>query len=1002
LGVFSVAAVAFAASSSGQGISFVEAVRAQTPGTQFELNISVAPGLSPRGVVIGTKSDLFLRDRARVEAPISNLGVGASELGVEARATDIYSEPSLTLRDRARVDGAVTLGGTLTRGNATVITGGVKTGVSFADPAGRTFLLNWPSGGGTNHDLQPGQNLTLLAGVAYGNISVKTGATLYISPGDHFVQSLTIEPDAKVILQDGAQRIAVYIKSSFTWRGKLLTQSGAAPQWLVGYLGTQRIPLERAFTGLLIAPSAEVTLGTVPGNIHTGQFFARKVEVQPDVRVVYQVSDFFADPPGAYVGPNAADARCGKSSLVANGHIVDNGIDRWESLSQTTPTAGCPLVELCQSDSKDAPRVDLATLNARLKNPNTPTTACLPEGSRKPQDCRIDPATINRAQTCNADTDCAGYKTGAVCTEYCLDSGCVNTARGCATRYDCTGADDDPKKCDVEPIYHCTDPDDVGDSVTATVESQLPPRTNVDTEVPAPIHMDAYLDLDAGASYCDATRWGSGNAQNGDEYLEPTAVPTPDNQDAVAAEQDQGAPIYLGSPNWGLFATPRLFHTASINHSSIDQFEIDVRAEGSLVAGARVLKRPITALDVRGAAEVTQCGVNTSGKFQLFGEAIAGVGGTDNTSFACRNAFDQVQLLAKNAHRVVLLAREAEKFAKANDKNSLCGLIKSAYGFGPLPAPKDLDCSQFSVAQLVNLAIKNYDKATGDLAAARNLFLQLAVGAEKTSGNIPLFDYGENFSVVGVHTAIPVGPLAVVLDAQVYGRWALKGGIDYALDMGSLSGGQVTGDPKASAGARITPAVGLTASLYVGVGIDFGIAGASVGLEGILKLIDADAPVRVNIAIERKTVDEKTIDPSHDYTKSDFNGAPIAGIPAGKAYKWNGSWTFGAGFGLESMSGDLNAAARVHFLFFSKTFRKKIAGWTGFPKKYFPVASATGGISIDQNGLLNQAQAFLGDLGFGDFSDQVAYTQIPKFGNGETADVTTPAITLFGCTDPPK
>ncbi len=990
-------ALAFAANSTPtRGVSLVQSAEAQTPGTQYELAVSVAPGVSPRGVVLGTKSELLLRDRSRVEAPISNLGVGVTELGVEAKAADVYSEPNLILRDRARIDGAVAVKGSVQRGNGTVITGGVTTGVSFADPAGRSFLLNWPSGGGTNYDLQPDQSLTLASGVAYGNIAVKSRATLVITPGDHFIQSLQVEPDANVVLQNGAQRIAVFIKTAFTWRGKLTNQQQGPIQWMVGYLGTQRIPVEAPFTGLIVAPSAELTLARVTGNIHTGQFFAKKIEVHPDTRIVYQVSDFFADPPGAYVRPGAADARCGTSSLTLNGHRVENGVDRYETLSQTTAAAGCPDVKLCTTDSVTSPPVDMSALNARLLNPNTPKTACVPEGARNPQDCRVDPSSINRTTACNADTDCAGYQSGAVCAEYCVDSACVQTARGCASRYDCTGADGDSKGCDVEAVYHCTDPADVGTLLATEVSSDLPPRTNVTTQPSATSTLHPYLSMQT-SSYCTSQDLLSSSAQNGDAYVDPSASNTQQNPDAVAAEQDSGSPINLGSANWGLFATPRLFHKALINQASLDQFEIDLRAEGSLVAGARVLGRPITALDVKGSAAVTQCGVSTLGKFQLFGETISGVGGTDQTSTACETAFDDFKGAAKKLHQIALLAREAKLALSPPDKSKLCGLIKSAYGFGPLPATFDFDCNDFSIEQLFNLVIKKYEETLLSAATERAKFLAAAVGSEKTSGNIPLFDYGENFSIVGVHTAIPVGPLAVVVDAQVYGNWFLKGGIDYELDMGSLSGGQVTGDPKAKAGARITPGVGLTASLYVGVGIDLGFAGASVGLEGILKLIEADAPVRVSISVQRQTFNETALDPTHNYTTSDFSGDAVPGIPVGKAYKWTGAWDFGAAFGLASMSGELNAAARVHFLFFSKTFRKKIADWDGFPKKYFDVANAGGSVTVDPQGLLSQANAFVGSLGFGEFSDVVAFTKIPRAGGGETASFPLPDTALQGC-----
>ncbi|HVJ16532.1 MAG TPA: hypothetical protein VM686_13920, partial [Polyangiaceae bacterium] len=287
----------------------------------------------------------------------------------------------------------------------------------------------------------------------------------------------------------------------------------------------------------------------------------------------------------------------------------------------------------------------------------------------------------------------------------------------------------------------------------------------------------------------------------------------------------------------------------------------------------------------------------------------------------------------------------------------------------------DFNCSDYGLEQLTNLVIERYEIIAENYADARAAYLEEAAAASAVSSG-DLVDVGESFSVVGVHAPIPIGPLSLVVDAQLYGSWFIKGGVDYELDM--------DGDPRASAGAVITPGLALETSLYVGIGIDLGVAGASVGLEGVLKLIEVDAPVRVGIGVERETLDEADFD--RDYQDSEFAGESLAGIPNGDVYRWTGGWDFGAGFGLTSLSGDLNAAARVHFLFFSKTFRKKIAHWEGFPKEYFPVASANGSVDVGADGLLTPSSTFADTLAFGDFSDVVAFTGIDKVGAGAVAD----------------
>ena len=531
--------------------------------------------------------------------------------------------------------------------------------------------------------------------------------------------------------------------------------------------------------------------------------------------------------------------------------------------------------------------------------------------------------------------------------------------------------------------------------------AKLPPKSSVTLAVPPGSlpQVKSYVDVDTTA-YCSGIGLATGSVANGDAYEEPTPQPGK----SPSAVQEEGSPLKLGNDTWGLFATPRIFHKAEISHKRLDQFKVDLEAQGSLVAGARVFGKPITGLDARGGAKVTQCGVDASGKFQLFGETIAGLNGTNTKSTTCETAFTalgEVSALLEESSR---LARGlVHKYdptltgsaADAN-KTAICAQVVDALGLNSPVTTVDCATTSISAEQWVNLVVQRYKNQAASYAAERLKYFQSAIGAEASSAGLPFLDLGEPFTVVGVHTAIPVGPVSVVVDVQVFGHWGLKGTIDYGLDMGAITGGQVTGEPTLSAGATIRPEVALHAALYVGVGIDLGFAGASVGLEGDLNLIEVSAPVRVSMGVQRTSQSETAIDPTHDYKTSDFAGAPLAGIPVGKAYTWNGFWKFGAAFDLASLSGDLNAAARVHFLFFSKTFRKKIAHWEGFHKS-FPLATVGGATPLPGD-LLSDALAFKGDLGFGNFTDQVAYTDLAKVGSGSVAPITfADTAKLTGC-----
>jgi hypothetical protein len=120
-------------------------------------------------------------------------------------------------------------------------------------------------------------------------VSVKPDRTLQLTTGVYYFDGLQVERDAHVVLDESAGPVEVYVKDEFTFRGTVATMNGAHPEWAVVSFGSQMVVLETSFQGTVVAPTARITLGSAPGG-HSGAFFAKEIEVQPDTTVLHHPS----------------------------------------------------------------------------------------------------------------------------------------------------------------------------------------------------------------------------------------------------------------------------------------------------------------------------------------------------------------------------------------------------------------------------------------------------------------------------------------------------------------------------------------------------------------------------------------------------------------------------------------------------------------------------------------------------------------------------------------
>jgi len=130
----------------------------------------------------------------------------------------------------------------------------------------------------------PPDSTRTLAPGSYGALNIASRTKVYLRSGTYFFTSGNLEPGADVRLNTSTGPVYLYVKDSFTFKGKFVDSSGRYDQVMVGYFGTAVANIETAFSGTLVAPRARVELKTVT-DAHRGSFFAKELEVFARTRV---------------------------------------------------------------------------------------------------------------------------------------------------------------------------------------------------------------------------------------------------------------------------------------------------------------------------------------------------------------------------------------------------------------------------------------------------------------------------------------------------------------------------------------------------------------------------------------------------------------------------------------------------------------------------------------------------------------------------------------------
>lgn len=235
--------------------------------------INVSPSLT------GTQY-VAVDDRAIVYNHGSVFGpilAGRTNIGVTGQVGDIFSRGQVTLADRAYVWGNIYTPIPISRGNGVTFPGSVivQTPTIPTLPA---------------VSVTPGTvDITFTNGTAspppgaYRYANVNSGNTLNLAPGVYSFTSLIVNSAATLHITPSSTPTVIQIKSDAAIRG--VTPTNIDPATLqIKVAGSNSVYVEPNFTGSILAPNANVTVGVGSGSTFSGSIRALSIELRPDVR----------------------------------------------------------------------------------------------------------------------------------------------------------------------------------------------------------------------------------------------------------------------------------------------------------------------------------------------------------------------------------------------------------------------------------------------------------------------------------------------------------------------------------------------------------------------------------------------------------------------------------------------------------------------------------------------------------------------------------------------
>lgn len=212
---------------------------------------------------------------------------GQVTLGSKAKVGSLFSDTSVNLKSQAAVNGSLWAATTLQADPSALVTGSRTVGQAITSGDNEPWSVFYPTANQGNRSVEPSHVMTLTPG-AFADVSVKTSAKLTLSAGTYFFENLTLEPSSTLDLDNRTGAVYLYVHHQLIYRGKTTERDATKPNVLFGVLGTEMVTIEAPFRGTVVAPSAQIKLGTVASPGHVGAFYGKSLQVDPDSTIKHR------------------------------------------------------------------------------------------------------------------------------------------------------------------------------------------------------------------------------------------------------------------------------------------------------------------------------------------------------------------------------------------------------------------------------------------------------------------------------------------------------------------------------------------------------------------------------------------------------------------------------------------------------------------------------------------------------------------------------------------
>lgn len=233
---------------------------------------------------------LQLADRTTIYAEdgstpgdVVHLGSSRLYLGVESVVGNVTSIGDVELRDRASIGGYVATGGRLIVPHGSPPAGPVTEYAEIEAPALADALGTFPGVGGDDIRIERDEVVDLRPG-SYGVLDLRGGGTLRVSSGQYMFDAVVTHHHSTVEVDAMFGAVVIHSAGSTNWGAEAAsTEAG----FVLLHYGQDQIVVEAPFSGTLVSSRGAVSLRT-PGTPYYGAFFARRIELHPDVVVVHR------------------------------------------------------------------------------------------------------------------------------------------------------------------------------------------------------------------------------------------------------------------------------------------------------------------------------------------------------------------------------------------------------------------------------------------------------------------------------------------------------------------------------------------------------------------------------------------------------------------------------------------------------------------------------------------------------------------------------------------